>query len=50
MFTIDKHTNKSVFTYPNGVTIQYVDGMEYTKGKVDILITINGESATNGAN
>ena len=50
MFTIEKHNNKTVFNYLNGVTIQYVDGMEYTKGKVDIHITVNGESSTKGAN
>lgn len=47
---IVKHTNKTIFEYPNNVTIQYVDGMEYTKGKVDIHITIGGESSTRGAN
>jgi hypothetical protein len=47
---IVKHTNKTIFEYPNNVTIQYVDGMEYTKGKVDIHITIGGESSTKGAN
>jgi len=50
MFTIEKHNSKTVFSYPKGLTIQYVDGMEYTKGKVDIHITIKGESSTNGAN
>ena len=50
MFTIEKNNNKTVFNYPNGLTIQYVDGMRYTNGKVDIHITIGGESSTKGAN
>jgi hypothetical protein len=50
MFTIEKHNSKTVFNYPNEVTIQYVDGMEYTKGKVDMHITIKGESSTAGTN
>ncbi len=50
MFTVEQHNNKTIFRYPSNVTIQYVDGMEYTKGKVDIHITIGGESSTNGAN
>ena len=50
MFTIEKNNSKTVFNYPNGLTIQYVDGMGYTNGKVDIHITIGGESSTKGAN
>jgi hypothetical protein len=50
MFTIEKHNNKTIFKYPHNVSIQYVDGMSYTNGKVDIHITINGASSTNGAN
>ena len=50
MFTLEKRSNKTIFHYPNNITIQYVDGMEYTKGKVDIHITIGGESSTKGAN
>ena len=50
MITIERTNSKTVFHYPNNVSIQYVDGMPYTKGKVDIHITIGGESSTKGAN
>jgi len=47
---IVKNNNKTIFEYPNNLTIQYVDGMAYTNGKVDIHITIAGASSTKGAN
>jgi hypothetical protein len=50
MFTINQSNNKIVFEYPNGVSIQYVSGMAYTNGLVDIHITVGGESLTKGAN
>jgi hypothetical protein len=50
MFIVKQSENKIVFEYSNNVSIQYVSGMNYTNGKVDIHITIGGESATKGAN
>jgi|APGre2960657373_1045057.scaffolds.fasta_scaffold22993_2 hypothetical protein len=41
---------KTIINYQNNVSVQVVEGYPYTNGLVDVHITINGSSSTNGAN
>lgn len=41
---------KTIINYPNNVSVQVVKGYPYTNGLVDVHITIDGSSSTNGAN